>query len=373
MPSQPAPERATLGRRSVLTGGLAGLASLAAPTAASAATRPPAGAPVGFVLSHEQFPGPQLVDWSDDIEKAGFGYAWTSDHLQPWQDNQGHSTHPWLTQALIGERTQQLVYGTGVTCPTYRHHPSEVAQAFASLGVFYPGRIFLGLGTGEALNEDAGTGVFGDYAERAARFLEAVQLIRALWTGERTSFDGEFYKTVDLKLYDLPPTPVPIYLAASGPKSAYNAGRYGDGWVCGAKDIQKPELRAAFAEGARAAGKDPDSMPKLVEQFVVTNQRYAKLTAELWRFTVDPWSELVYDPNPVSIQRRAEATWSDEQVLAGLPVGGDPGPHIEALQKILDLGGTPFVHSAEPDQRRVMRFYGRKVLPQLATGGAALR
>ena len=364
------PSSSSVSRRAALAGGLAGLATLASPAVASAATPPRAPgrrslAPVGFVLSHEQFPGPQLVDWADDVEKSGFGYAWTSDHLQPWQDNQGHSTHPWLTQALIGERTDSLTFGTGVTCPTYRHHPSEVAQAWASLGVFYPGRVFLGVGTGEALNELAGTGEFGAYEERAARLIEAVQLIRTLWTGERVSWDGKYYKTVELKLYDLPDQPVPIYMAASGPKSAYNAGFYGDGWVCSAKDLQTPELRTAFASGARAAGKNPDTMPKLVEQFVVTDERYAALTADLWRFTVDPWSDLVYDPSPVSIQRKAEARWSDEKVLGQLPVGDDPGPHIEALQTVLDLGGTPFVHSAEPDQRRAMRFYERKVLPKL--------
>lgn len=362
-----------LSRRTAIAGGLAGLASVGAAATAPAATAAPRTqqgrgglAPVGFVLSHEQFPGPQLVEWADHIERAGFGYAWTSDHLQPWQENQRHSTHPWITQTLLGAQTDQLTFGTGVTCPTYRYHPTEVAQAFASLGVFYPGRVFLGVGTGEALNEKAATGRFGSYAERAARLVEAVQLIRQLWTGEETTWTGEHFQTQNLRIWDLPEEPVPIYLAASGPKSAYNAGFHGDGWICSAKDIQTPELYAAFEQGARDAGKDPSTMPKLAEQFVVTDARYADLTADLWRFTVDPWDpRLLYDPDPSSIQAKAESWWSDRDVLGALPVGDDPGPHVEALQRVIDLGGTPFVHSAEPNQRRAMRFYERKVLPRL--------
>ena len=366
-----------LSRRSLLgagavgaAAGLVGAAGLAGPAGAAVRTavEPDSteASPVGYVLAHEQFPGPRLVDWSTEVERAGFDEVWTSDHIQPWQDNEGHATHPWLTQALIGERTKRITFGTGVTCPTYRHHPSEVAQAFATLGVFNPGRVFLGVGAGEALNEQASTGQFGKYPERAARLSEAVQLIRELWTGKRTSWDGDYYKTVDMRIWDLPPLPVPIYIAASGPKSAYLAGRYGDGWICGAKDIATPSLRAAFAQGATDAGKDPAKMPKLVEQFVVVDPRYAKYTADLWRFTVDAWTSLVYDPNPVSIRKRAVLHFSREKLLSALPVGTDPKPHITALQKILDLGGTPFVHSAEPDQRAVMRFYQQHVLGKVS-------
>ena len=357
-------EQHTLSRRTLL-GGATAVAATAALAGTASAAAPAKRAPVGFVLSHEQFPGPRLVDWAPEVEAAGFSYAWTSDHLQPWQDNQGHSTHPWLTQAMIGSHTSKLTFGTGVTCPTYRHHPSEVAQAFATLGVFNPGRVFLGVGIGEALNEQAGTGHFAPYTERAARLVEAVQLIRQLWTGKHVTFNGTYYQTVDLKIWDLPKQRVPIYMAASGPKSAYNAGRWGDGWICSAKDLAKAELRDAFAAGAAAAGKDPDKMPKYVEQFVVVNGRYADYTADLWRFTVNPWEKLVYDPVPSSIRQRAYAMFSRSKALSGLPIGKDPDKHIAALQASLDLGGTPFVHSAEPDQRAVMDWYAAHVLPHV--------
>jgi TAT-translocated FGD2 family F420-dependent dehydrogenase len=359
-----------LSRRGFVVGSAVAAAGLAAaPAAASTETARTRSAPVGFVLSHEQFPAPRLVEWSARAEHAGFRYAWTSDHFQPWQDNQRHSMHPWLTQALIGARTRRLVHGTGVTCPIYRHHPSEVAQAFASLGVFAPGRVFLGVGTGEALNEKAATGQFGRYPERAARLVEAVRLIRRLWTGERVTFRGTYFRTEQARLYDLPPQPVPIHIAASGPKSAELAGRYGDGWIAAATDFAKPELAAAFARGARAAGRNPAALPRYGETFVVVGgRREAEQAARLWRFTVDPWTpELLYEPNPVRIQQKAAARWTLPQVYSRWTVSEDPAVHRAAIQKLLDAGITPFVHSGQADQDRVIDFYGRHVLPYLRT------
>src|SRR5437868_11960866 len=131
------------------------------------------GPTFGFVLSNEQFPASQLVELGAAAEKAGFDAVWNSDHFQPWQDNEGHSSLAWLVLAAVGQRTQRVVMGTGVTCPTYRYHPSIVAQGFATLSVLYPGRIWLGVGTGEAINEEAATGQWGGYTERAERLVEA--------------------------------------------------------------------------------------------------------------------------------------------------------------------------------------------------------
>ncbi|NHC46806.1 TIGR03557 family F420-dependent LLM class oxidoreductase [Motilibacter aurantiacus] len=365
--TEPAP---ALSRRGLLTGAAVAAGTIALPATAYAAPAPPRPArpvPVGFVLSHEQFQTQALVQWGAQAEAAGFGLMWTSDHLQPWQDVQGHSMHPWMTQALLSAATSRATFGTGVTCPIYRYHPSEVAQAWATLGILAPGRVFLGVGTGEALNEKAGTGQFGPYAERAARLVEAVQLIRRLWEGERVTWSGTYYSVDRFQLYDVPERPVPIYMAASGPKSAYNAGLHGDGWICSAADIRKPELRDAFARGARAAGKDPDAMPKYVEVFVnVGDGPGLEYAAKRWRFTVDPWDpSLLYDPDPVSIQQKANSYWPLPQVYGSWPKTGDPADHVAALQGVLDLGGTPFVHSGQRNQSAVIDFYGRHVLPQL--------
>src|SRR4051812_41816345 len=357
-------------RRRILAAAAAGAAvpaiSAAGPAAALSRTPHRPARAVGFVLSHEQFRTPQLVDFARHAERAGFDRVWASDHTQPWQDNQGHSMFPWLTLSQVAETTRALTFGTGVTCPLYRYHPTQVAQAFASLGILAPGRAFLGVGTGEALNELAATGQFGRYQERHDRLAEAIDLIRAVWSGERVSFRGTYFRTEQYKLYDRPSRPVPIYVAASGPKSAYLAGQRGDGWITGAADFVKPELQEAFAAGATAAGKDPATMPKLVETFVVVGGRSeAEYAARKWRFTVDAFGDLLYVPNPVTIQRLAEQRWSLPEVYANWPRGTDPEVHIAALQKTLDAGGTPFVHSGQADQRRVIDFYGERVLPHL--------
>lgn len=273
---------------------------------------------------------------------------------------------PWVTLAALGQRTHSITLGTGVTCPTYRHHPTEVAQAFASLGVFYPGRVFLGVGTGEALNEAAATGRFGKYQERADRLTEAIGLIRQPWLGDDVSHNGQYYKTNKARLYDLPAQPVPIDVAAAGPKSARLAGQYGDGWIAPGEPLMKPEMHAAFEEGARGAGKDPASMPIITETIVVVGDEAEPTAgAEKWRF-LPKASRLGYVDNPdeADIQRRAESENRLEEVYAKWPIGPHPQKHAEALQKLIQAGATHvFVHSPEPDQMRAIQFYGQQVLP----------
>lgn len=329
--------------------------------ATPAAGPPPAAKAVGVVLSHEQFRTDQLVTQARAAEQAGFGHVWASDHIQPWQDNEGHSMFPWLTLALVGNATGRISFGTGVTCPTYRYHPAVVAQAFASLALLSPGRVFLGVGTGERLNEQAATNAFGKYTERHDRLIEAITLIRRLWTGARTSFAGRYFQTDALKLYDTPPTPPPIFVAASGPKSATLAGQYGDGWIGQARDITNPTLVAAFERGARAAGRDPGSLGKRAELFaVVGDAAEAATAAGLWRFTAGA----VDQPNPVEIQRAAEANPIDK-VLANWTVGTDPSPHIKAVQGVIDAGAIPFLHFPQSNPVTAIEFYRTHVLPGL--------
>jgi F420-dependent hydroxymycolic acid dehydrogenase len=345
---------------------VAGLAGTAA-TGCSAATSggsPNSAAPVGFVLSHEQFPTPDLLSLAEQAEQAGFGYVWASDHLQPWQDNEGHAMSPWLTLALVAQSTQRIALGTGVTCPIYRHHPTDVAQAFASLALLAPGRAFLGVGTGEKLNEQAGTGQFGPYAERHDRLAEAIDLIRRLWTGQRISYRGHYFQTEQLKLYDLPTHPPPIYVAAGGPKTARLAGQYGDGWITQSSSVTDPKLQNAFADGARVAGKNPDTMPRWAELFaVVGDQNEIDRAAQLWRFTAARQS--LDQPNPVAIQQAAERTVPLQQVAARWVTGTDVGLHVRAVQRLLDSRVTPFLHFPQHDPSVAINFYRHQVLPLL--------
>lgn len=329
--------------------------------ATSAGPPPPSGKGVGFVLSHEQFRTDRLVAQAQAAEEAGFHHVWASDHIQPWQDNQGHSMFPWLTLALVGSATSRISFGTGVTCPTYRYHPATVAQAFASLAILNPGRVFLGIGTGERLNEQATTNAYGDYAERHDRLVEAIDLIRRLWSGSRISFSGRYFQTNSLKLYDVPATPPPIFVAAGGPKSAKLAGQHGDGWITQAHDVMDPKLLAAFGSGAQAAGRDVATLGKRAELFaVVGGNAEAARAATLWRFTAGA----VDQPNPVEIQRAAESNPVDK-VLAGWTVGADAAPHISAVQRVLDAGAVPFLHFPQDDPITAIDFYRTDVLPKL--------
>ncbi|ANR91438.1 F420-dependent hydroxymycolic acid dehydrogenase [Mycobacterium avium subsp. avium] len=359
--------RRVFGRLAASAGmlGSVGLAEgCAKPTAQhgkSSGPPPPPGKGVGFVLSHEQFRTDQLVAQAQAAEHAGFQHVWASDHIQPWQDDEGHAMFPWLTLALVGSATSHVSFGTGVTCPTYRYHPATVAQAFASLAILYPGRVFLGVGTGERLNEQATTNTYGSYVERHDRLTEAVQLIRQLWSGLRISFTGHYFQTNSVKLYDVPATPPPIFVAAAGPKSVRLAGQYGDGWISQAHDITDPKLLAAFGVGARDAGRDVSALGKRAELFaVVGDNAVATRAATLWRFTAGA----VDQPNPVEIQRAAESNPIDK-VLAGWTVGTDPAAHINAVQRILDAGAIPFLHFPQDDPVVAIEFYRANVLPKL--------
>lgn len=324
---------------------------------------PNTGPAVGFVLSHEQFPTAQLVDQAQAAEEAGFTHLWASDHLQPWQDNEGHASFPWITLGLVGQRTKTVTYGTGVTCPIYRYQPATVAQTFATLATLTPDRVFLGVGTGERLNEQAATGQFGPYTERHDRMIEAIDLIRQLWTGQRVSFAGRYFRTDQLKLYDLPATPPPIFVAASGPKSAALAGQYGDGWITQPDAVKDPKLATAFSQGAQRSGRDGAALEKRAELFaVVGEQDEVDGAAALWRFTARGFE--LDRPNPVDVQREAQAT-PLSQVAGGWVTGKDAAKHISAVQGVIDSGATPFMHFPQRDPVAAVEFYRDHVLPQL--------
>lgn len=321
---------------------------------------------VGYVMSSEQFKADQLVRFAEAADRAGFETSWNSDHFQPWQENEGHSSFAWATLAAVSQRTSRMHFGTGVTCPTYRYRPAVVAEAFATLATLAPGRVFLGVGTGEALNEQASGSGWGHYRERADRLAEAVQIIRKMWTGETISFHGKYYTIDKARLYDVPSQPVPIYIAASGPQSARLAGKFGDGWITDAKTLTNPDTRKAFEDGAREAGKDPASLEIIVESFVVAGTREeAARGAELWRFIKKAWQPGYFNnPDPVDIQRRAEREIELSDVYKDWPVGTDPAIHIRALQRMFDAGaGTVMVHSPQPDQLAFIDWYAKNVLP----------
>lgn len=322
---------------------------------------------IGFVLSSEQFPAPHLIEYGIMAESAGFDMVWTSDHFHPWMDNQGHSGQAWVTLAALGQPMTRIPMGTGVTCPTYRYHPAIVGQAFASLGVLYPGRVFLGVGSGEAVNEQAATGQWGEYEERSARWVEAIKLIRQLWSGEWVTHNGEFYQVQGAKLYDLPQQAIPIYMAASGDESAELVGKLGDGWITDGESLKKKEIVDAFRSGASSAGKNPDEMPVMVELFIhVGTEDSAKEAAQKWRFLPNAFTKYIDNPDPRSILEQANQDVALEEVMKMWCISPDPKQHIDKIHELLENGATHvFVHSGQEDQQMVLQFYAEQVLPKI--------
>jgi coenzyme F420-dependent glucose-6-phosphate dehydrogenase len=173
---------------------------------------------IGYKASAEQFGPRQLVDYAVLAEELGLDSVMVSDHFQPWRHHGGHAPFSLAWMAAVGERTERVQLGTSVMTPTFRYNPAVVAQALGTLGCLYPGRVMLGVGSGEALNEVVVGAVEEDgwpeFKERFARLREAVRLMRELWTGERVTFEGEYYRTLNATVYDRPEEPVPVYVGA---------------------------------------------------------------------------------------------------------------------------------------------------------------
>jgi alkanesulfonate monooxygenase SsuD/methylene tetrahydromethanopterin reductase-like flavin-dependent oxidoreductase (luciferase family) len=222
----------------------------------------------------------------------------------------------------------------------------------------------LGLGSGEALNEEAAIGSWPKWTERSERLIEATDIIRQLWTGLQVGHKGNYYN-VNARLYDPPPQPIPILMAANGPKAMRRAGLYGDGLVTD-PDTWK-QHKGEFEAGAEAAGKDPSQMPVLVEQFVVVgSQSDAKAAAELWRFLPKAFKTYYNVRDPQAIQEKAEAELSLEKVYGTWPISTDPAVHIKAVTELFASGATIVnIHSGQADQKRVIEFYGREVIPHI--------
>jgi coenzyme F420-dependent glucose-6-phosphate dehydrogenase len=324
---------------------------------------------LGYKASAEQFGPVELLDYARHAERVGLEMVAISDHFQPWRHHGGHGPNAlaWLGAATVA--TERAVLGTSVLTPTLRYHPSVIAQAFATLGLLAPGRVFLGVGTGEAMNETPVTGnAFPGRKERRLRLTEAINLIRELWTGERVDFEGDYYRTSKATIYDKPDDPIPIYIAASGPLAAKLAGRLGDGFITtsGKDPGLYDRLLAALAEGAGAAGRDPAEISRLIE-VKVSYDRNPDFARDACRW----WAALALSPeekegvdDPIEMERLADA--NADRAPTRFIVSNDPEEIAAGIRRYADLGFDELIlHAPGEDQARFLDQFAADVMPLL--------
>jgi coenzyme F420-dependent glucose-6-phosphate dehydrogenase len=325
---------------------------------------------LGYKASAEQFNPADLLKYSVVAEEVGFDSVFVSDHLQPWRHDGGHAPAALAWLGALGARTERITIGTSVLTPTFRYHPGIVAQNFATLGCLFPGRVVLGIGSGESMNEVPLGVEWPEAKERFARLREAVTLIRKLWTQERVTFEGTYYQTHNATIYDRPEVPVPIYIAASGPAATRYAGREGDGYITtSGKDpaLYTDTLLPAVREGAEQAGRALTDITLQMEVKVSFDHDRQRAIADCGF-----WGALALTPDqkagvedPIEMQRLADALPA-ERAASRFIVSTDPDEHVAAIMRYVDLGFTNLIfHAPGPDQERFLRRYGAEILPRL--------
>ena len=325
---------------------------------------------LGYKASAEQFGPVELLKFASHAERIGLEIVAISDHFQPWRHHGGHGPNAlaWLGAASVG--TERAVLGTSVLTPTLRYHPSMIAQAFATLGCLAPGRVVLGVGSGESLNEVPLGIPWPDGKERFARLKEAVTLIQRLWTEDRVTFEGTYYRTEHATVYDKPERPVPIYIGASGPSATRLAGRIADGFITTSgkgHDLYTGTLLPAVREGAEKAGRSIGDLDLMIEVKVSFDRDLARA-----RDDTRYWGALALSPeektgveDPIEMQRRADAL-PVERTATRWIVSSDPEEHVAKVVEYLDMGFKHLVfHAPGPDQDRFLRVYGEEILPRL--------
>jgi G6PDH family F420-dependent oxidoreductase len=313
---------------------------------------------IGFWISGEEHGPTEIVSAAERAEAAGFPYVQVSDHFHPWIDRQGESPFVWSVIGGIAARTRNLVVGTGVTCPILRTHPAIVAQAAATSSVMLEGRFFIGVGTGENLNEHVTGAKWPAIETRREMLEEAVDVMRLLFRGGERSFHGRYFTVEDARLYTLGERP-PIYVAAGGPKSAELAARIGDGLISTTPD---PELVARY-DRAGGSGK-----PRYIEvQLCWAKDESAarRLAHELWP-TGALGGQLAQElRRPADFEVAIEHV-TMEKSTKHTPVGPDPEPYIAAIKKCADAGFDHIgLHQIGPDQEGFFAFWERELRPAL--------
>lgn len=315
---------------------------------------------IGYSLMSEEHVPSELVKFAQLAEQSGFNFATISDHYHPWLDAQGQSPFVWSMIGAISQATKKIMFGTAVTCPTMRIHPAIIAQAAATSASLLPDRFFLGVGTGENLNEHILGTCWPSHEVRSAMLEEALEVIRELWKGKNTNYYGNFYVVENARIYTLPEKPIPVFVAAEGPKMASLAGKIGDGLISTTPD-------ASLIEKFREDGENND-LPCYCQVTVCYDEDEAK--ARKTAHKQWPIPGIPGDLNrELSIPQYFEATASlvtEEKVAEQVACGPDPKKHLEAIQKYVDAGFRKIsIHNIGFYQEGFFKFYKEKIIPQL--------
>ena len=312
---------------------------------------------IGYTLSSEEHEANTLVRNAQMAEDAGFAFLSISDHFHPWVEAQGHAPFVWAVIGGIATATERIPLGTGVTCPTVRTHPAIIAHAAATVATMMPGRFFLGVGSGEALNEHITGERWPETEIRLEMMEEAVEVIRLLWQGGNQSFHGTYYTVENARIYDLPEEQIPIVVSATGPKAAEVAGRIGDGLWNTSPDKKINEIYE------RAGG----SGPRYVQVTVCwgENRDRALQTAHrIWPNSAIPGELSQELPTPTHFEQAAKLV-TPEKVAEGIVLGTDPQPYLEKVEAWVQAGYDHiYFHQIGPDQEGFIRFAEREILPR---------
>jgi coenzyme F420-dependent glucose-6-phosphate dehydrogenase len=314
---------------------------------------------IGYTLASEDWAPRDLVALARRAEETGFEYALISDHIHPWTDAQGNSAFVWSVIGGIAEATERLRLGTGVTCPLIRIHPAIVAHAAATCACLMPGRFFLGLGTGENLNEH----VLGDRwpasDERLEMLEEAIGIMRLLWQGGEQTHRGKHYTVDHCRIYNLPDEPIELAIAAAQPLAAELAGRLGDAFITTSPDA---ELGQKFEE---AGGSGKPKYGQLHVCYGDDEEECKRLAAELWPNVAMQGSLGQELPRPEDFELVAPMVTPDDMGEA-IPCGPDPDRYHEAIGEYKDAGyDHVFVHQIGPDQDAFFRFFEAEILARV--------
>jgi len=324
-------------------------------------------AQIGYAAMLEQFPPRELITYCQQAEAAGFSGVMAADHVQPWTPQQGNAAFVWAFMAAAAEHTKGDI-GPGVTCPSFRQHPAIIAQAAATMAAMYPGRFWLGLGSGEALNEHVVAGYWPEVAERISRMFEAIEIMRKLFTGKDVKHRGDFYRMETVRLWTMPDQPPPIYVATAGPVTAEKTGRLCDGLITvGAPEEKIEGVFQRFEKGAREAGKDPSTMPRVLQLHL----SWARTDAEALQNAMTEWpnggmkfpKQDIRSPSDFALMAKIVRP---EDFEGRMLITSDVDAHRREIQKFVDMGfGRVYLHNVGRNQQEWIEAFGREVLPHL--------